>query len=109
MNVNEARTLASEAAEVVRARSSARPHNEHISLGGPLRLVIFLLAWALGSGVGAVLGLLMGGAVGLPVGVGIGAFCGFIFGAWASRVVRVAAQWERGVVLRLGKFHALKG
>jgi regulator of protease activity HflC (stomatin/prohibitin superfamily) len=110
MGIQEARELAKEAAEVMEAsRNYARPKTEHVSLGGPLRLVIFLLVWAVVTGLGALVGLVLGGPVALGAGFGIGVTFGFVLALWASRIVRVAAQWERGVVLRLGKFHALKG
>ena len=91
------------------ARQFARPAVEHVSLGRGLRVVILLVLWAGGSFLGALLGL---GAAGLP-GAGItlplGVIVSFFVALYISHVVRVAAQWERGVVLRLGKYHGLKG
>jgi len=90
-------------------RQFARPAVEHVSLGRGFRLVILLVLWAGGSLVSALLGL---GAAGLP-GAGItlpvGIIVSFFIALYLSHIVRVAAQWERGVVLRLGKFHGLKG
>jgi regulator of protease activity HflC (stomatin/prohibitin superfamily) len=95
---------------VASARRMASPSPEHVSLGGGLRLVLFLLIW----GGGTVLGFLLGGAVGgFVTGGSAGAFVAsaifFVLGAYVSRVVRIAAQWERGVVLRLGKYHRMAG
>jgi len=91
------------------ARRFATPSAEHVSLGSGLRLVLFLLIW----GAGALLGLFFGGVVGgVEVGMGgsfVGGIGGFVVGAYISRIVRVAAQWERAVVLRLGKYNRLSG
>lgn len=82
-------------------RRFARPTVDHQSLGGGLRLVIFVVVAATISG----LGYLIMGPLGLPIAGTIGVLIAF----WASRIVRVAAQWERGVVLRLGRFHGMAG
>jgi len=34
---------------------------------------------------------------------------GFLFSLLISSAVRIANQWEKAVVLRLGRFHGLKG
>src|SRR5215831_5958323 len=87
----------------------ASPSVEHVSLGRGLRVVILLVLWAGGSVLSFLLGL---GAAGLP-GAGItlplGVIVSFFVALYLSHIVRVAAQWERGVVLRLGKYHGLKG
>ena len=84
----------------------ARPVGEHVSLGGTLRGVLFVIPVALLAG----LFYLMVVAGGLPPAVAIvlGALLAFI---WKVLVggARVAAQWERGVVLRLGNFRTVKG
>lgn len=84
----------------------AKPAGEHISLGRPLRGVIFivpalLLAWICHWWVLRE---------SLPLRTAVGVF--IVTAAFWHVVVsgiRVAAQWERGVVLRLGKFHLVKG
>jgi regulator of protease activity HflC (stomatin/prohibitin superfamily) len=90
-------------------RAYARADPEHVSLGRGLRVVIFLVLWGLGTGLSVLLGLgtagLPGAGVSLPLGVVVSFFVAF----YLSHIVRIAAQWERGVVLRLGKFHGLKG
>lgn len=83
------------------ARRFARPQVEHVSLGGGVRLVVFFLVFV----VVGVAGYLATGPLGAP----IVAIVAFLPALWASRIVRVAAQWERGVVLRLGKFHGIAG
>ncbi|MCP3166136.1 slipin family protein [Myxococcus qinghaiensis] len=83
--------------------------SEHVSLGKPLRAVIFVVTWAVFTGLGALVGGLVAGPLGagvvLPVAMGIALLPAW----WASRICRVAAQWERAVILRLGKFHSIKG
>jgi len=87
----------------------ASPSVEHVSLGRGLRVVIFLLLWGLGTVVSTLLGLGAGGVPGLGISLPIGIVISFLVALYLSHIVRVAAQWERGVVLRLGKFHGLKG
>jgi regulator of protease activity HflC (stomatin/prohibitin superfamily) len=90
-------------------RRIAAPSTEHVSLGMGLRLVFFLAIWGgatlLGFLFGGLFGNLGGGLTGAVVVGGLG----FLVGAYVSRIVRIAAQWERAVVLRLGKFHKLSG
>jgi len=90
-------------------RAYARPAAEHVSLGRGLRVVVFLVLWGLGSALSLLLGL---GAAGLPgagISLPLGVVVSFFVALYLSHIVRIAAQWERGVVLRLGKFHGLKG
>jgi regulator of protease activity HflC (stomatin/prohibitin superfamily) len=85
-------------------KSYAEPSKGHVSLGGSIRSVLFFIPVIL------LFLLLLGG---LPqsrrsLGLGAGAAMSTL---WAMVVggVRVAAQWERGVVLRLGKFQEIRG
>lgn len=85
----------------------AQPQTGHVSLGRPLRVILFFLPvvvlglvlfWAGGRGTDAE--KITAGAI------------EFIFAVlWGTLVsgIRVAAQWERGVVLRLGRFESVKG
>ena len=59
-------------------------------------------------GVGAALALAVHivGADLEAVGIGVGAL---ILALVVSSAIRVADQWDRAVILRLGKFHSLKG
>jgi len=91
------------------ARQYARPAVEHVSLGRGLRVVILLVLWAGGSFLAALLGLGAGGLPGAGITLPFGVIVSFFLALYISHVVRVAAQWERGVVLRLGKYHGLKG
>lgn len=82
----------------------AQPTSGHVSLGGPLRLLLTVVPLA-------VLVLLLVAMVPRPargkatVGLGITAL------VWSMVVsgVRVAAEWERGVILQLGKIQSVRG
>lgn len=91
------------------ARKYARASGEHISLGRPLRFAIFVATWGLGSGASMLIGWATNGMAGLTMGAVVGGSLSFLLALWASNVVRVAAQWERGVILRLGRFQGIKG
>jgi hypothetical protein len=78
----------------------------HVSLGGPIRRIIWVVLvviWAL-----VVLRL-----YGMPTARNITGAIAFIAGLLAISIltpgIRVAAQWEKGVVLRLGRFAGLRG
>ncbi|MEB3349087.1 MAG: SPFH domain-containing protein [Cyanobacteriota bacterium] len=84
-------------------RTFATPDPGHASLGGGVRLALWLVPAALAA-------LL---AVGQPEQRRPGAFVGVAVAAalWKGLVsgVRVAAQWERGVILRLGHLQGVRG
>jgi regulator of protease activity HflC (stomatin/prohibitin superfamily) len=76
-------------------------------LGQPLRTILFLVPVVI---LGVVLFLNLGR--GTDVQKATGAVTGIVFAVlWGILVsgIRIAAQWERGVVLRLGKFRSVKG
>lgn len=85
----------------------AAPTGEHVSLGGPIRSSLFWVPTA------AVFWVALGGLsfndLEQKVPRLVGAAIASAF--WGSVVsgVRVAAEWERGVVLRLGKFKGIRG
>ena len=84
----------------------AKPMDEHISLGRALRGVLTLLPLA-------IFALLMywatvSKAMDEKTAVVIAVIVAVLWGTIVSGV-RVAAQWERGVVLRLGNFQAVRG
>src|SRR5215813_11842952 len=109
MDPKEARKVAAEGLDVWRQYQASRPKSEHVSLDGPLRAVLFFLILGAGTLIGFAIGSLEGGPFGGTRDAIVAAIVSAIFGGWAHRIVRIAAQWERGVVLRLGKFHGLKG
>ena len=84
----------------------AQPAREHVSLGSTLRGVLFVIPTA----VVALLfyALAIQEAVSLPLAIGTTLVAAFLWFVVVSGL-RVAAQWERGVVLRLGKFRSVKG
>jgi hypothetical protein len=84
----------------------AKPADEHISLGRSLRAVLFVIPF----GVLALLLWLaaMNAVVTQPTAIITAVAAGIL---WLTFVtgIRVAAQWERGVILRLGSFQAVRG
>jgi len=84
-------------------RMYAEPVGQHISLGMSLRTLLFLVPMIV---VGVVLYVALGGNP--PAAIGIGVVLAIVWGILVSGI-RVAAQWEKAVVLRLGKFHRLAG
>lgn len=84
----------------------AKPAEGHVSLGGMLRKVIFVIP----ASVNVLLfyALASNGAVSEPVAIGAVIAAGFLWMVIVSGI-RVAAQWEKGVVLRLGTFRCVKG
>jgi regulator of protease activity HflC (stomatin/prohibitin superfamily) len=109
MKAHEAREAASQGLELWRQYQSSRPKTDHASLGAPLRAAIFFAILLAGTLVGFLFGSASGGFAAAPLGAIVGGAISFVVGLWAHRIPRIAAQWERAVVLRLGKFHALKG
>lgn len=95
------------AREVLALRRSLPPSPPSLDRG--LRVAVFLGAWLLSSVLGVVIGGAIGGGPGASAGLVVGLVPGFFVALWAANVVRVAAQWERAVVLRLGRFNGVKG
>jgi len=70
----------------------------------PIAILFFLLI--LGAGIGLAL-IMYGGALNAEaIGIGIGAL---VLALLVSNAIKIADQWERALVLRLGKFRELKG
>jgi regulator of protease activity HflC (stomatin/prohibitin superfamily) len=85
----------------------AKPLRGHISIGGSLRGIIFIVPFVI---LGLVLFLALGRGTNVQKAAGVvteGVFA-VIWGIFVSGI-RVAAQWERGVVLRFGKFQSVRG
>ena len=81
----------------------AEPVAGHVSLGTSLRFILFLIP-AVILAVILFLILTLPPEVSVPVQI-----AGMILIIIVVSGVRVAAEWERGVVLSLGKFQGLKG
>jgi regulator of protease activity HflC (stomatin/prohibitin superfamily) len=87
--------------ETMPVRQFAAPTGQHISLGAPLRGIIFFVI----VGILAIVyytTLAQSAAIGATVATAIVMWI-IISG------LRIAAQWERGILLRLGAFNAVKG
>jgi regulator of protease activity HflC (stomatin/prohibitin superfamily) len=87
-------------------KNYARPSHEHVSLGWSLRGVIFFIPAGV---VALLLWLAVTNGVLQPQSAVITGIV--IVVLWKVFVggIRVAAQWERGVILRLGSFQAVRG
>ncbi len=84
------------------SKQFAAPTGVHVSLGGTLRMVLTVLPSIIAAGI---IFLVFGTS---PAGIVIGVILIGLIALFISGV-RVAAQWERGVVLRLGRFEAVRG
>lgn len=85
----------------------AEPQRGHVSLGASLRAILFLVPVAL---VALILFLLYsGGTERQKIGAVVAGVLIAVLWQIIVSGVRIAAQWERGVVLRLGKFLAVRG
>ena len=94
-------------ANVAVPKAVAVPTEGHVSLGAPLRgLLFFVPVAAMAAILYVALGLPKEEAI--PKAVAIEVIWAILVGIFVSGI-RVAAQWERGVVLRLGSFQSVKG
>jgi len=87
-------------------RQYAKPSDEHVTLGRTLRAVLFVIPF------GALALLLFWAASARAIDERAAVVIAVVTGIpWFVLVngVRVAAQWERGVILRLGNFKAVRG
>ena len=85
----------------VPVRQFATPVGQHVSLGGPLRSILFLIITG---------GLSIFYLLAFPTTLAIGAIIITAIVVWTViSGIRVAAQWERGILLRLGSFRAIRG
>jgi regulator of protease activity HflC (stomatin/prohibitin superfamily) len=110
-DVNDANTLMQNAQRMAAQRAQRPPVDPgvHVSLGRPLRAALFMVIWILGTLLAVAIGGASGGLTSAGLAFPIGLVVSLLVASWLSRIPRVAAQWERGVILRLGKFHGLKG
>lgn len=88
-------------------KAYAQPQRGHVSLGGPLRTILFFVPVVF-LGVVLLLNLGRGTDVQKFAGGVTEVIFAVLWGIFVSGI-RIAAQWERGVVLRLGKFRSVKG
>jgi len=88
-------------------RVYAEPQRGHVSLGWSLRGILFFLPVI---ALGIIMFFVCKGGVDKEIALGV--LCVIVFAIiWGIIVsgIRVAAQWERGIVLRLGKFLDIRG
>lgn len=85
----------------------AQPQRGHVSLGRSLRGVVFLVPVII-LGLALFLALSPMTEARLIAAAVIAVVFAVLWMIFVSGL-RVAAQWERGVVLRLGKFHTIRG
>ena len=85
----------------------AEPQRGHVSLGLSLRTILFFVPVVI-LGVVLFLNLGRGTDVQKIAGGVTEVIFALLWGIFVSGI-RIAAQWERGVVLRLGKFQSVKG
>lgn len=88
------------------SKQYAKPVEQHVSLGRTLRSVLFIVPCAVVALIR--FSLMPQGTIVQPTTVVSLFVAGFLWFVILSGL-RVAAQWERGVVLRLGKFWTVKG
>jgi regulator of protease activity HflC (stomatin/prohibitin superfamily) len=74
----------------------------------PLNFVIFLLLFLIGLAIAAAVAASGDGDSRMPMAAVIGVLS-FIGSLLASSAIRIANQWERVVILRLGRFCGIKG
>lgn len=82
------------------------PSNDHVSLGGGLRALLFLIPLILYVII-TIFVTSMEERI-FPFLVIFGVVLFFIWGLIVNGI-RLAAQWEKVVILRLGNFHSIKG
>ena len=83
-----------------------KPAGDHVALGSTLRGVLFVLPAAM---AGLIFFSLAARVAVVPqLAIATTMVAAFLWYVVVSGI-RVAAQWERGVVLRLGKFRAVRG
>ena len=68
-----------------------------------VQIAVFLIVMALTAGVAALVA-----SVNPIWGIGV-AVAGFLFSILLAASIKVANQWERGIVLRLGEFQSIRG
>ena len=85
----------------------AEPQRGHVSLGRSLRGLLFVVP-VLALGVVLFSTLWQGTEAMKITAAVIEVVFAILWGILVSGI-RIAAQWERGVVLRLGKFQSVKG
>jgi regulator of protease activity HflC (stomatin/prohibitin superfamily) len=74
-----------------------------IKLPSFVQIVVFFVLLAITIGVSSAVGRTSPGLAGFTL------VAGAVLSALAAAAIKVANQWERGLVLRLGEFHGIRG
>lgn len=85
----------------------AEPQQGHVSLGGALRVLLFFIP-VIALGILLIIKFRHGTDIQVFKAIALEIVSAIVLGILVSGI-RVAAQWERGIILRLGKFMAIKG
>lgn len=91
--------------DVSAAAREARRELRRVRSGMPsfVELAVFLILWATSVGLAILVGQTNAG-LGVATGV-----AGTIVAALMAAAIKIANQWERGLVLRLGEFRSIRG
>ena len=86
--------------EIFTQQSIRYRQSQVVLLSNPIPGILFLMSCGLGYGLLAAVGGFLGAAL-----LGASIFLGIIL----ANSIRIAAEWERGLVFRLGKYHGMRG
>jgi len=92
--------MAHELPEVFTQHSVRYRQSQVVLLTNPIPAILFFLSCGLGFGLFATIGGVLGGVL-----LGASVLLGLVL----ASAIRIAAEWERGLVFRLGKYHGIRG
>lgn len=92
--------MANDLPEIFTQQAMRSRQQQAVLLANPIPGIIFLLGCGLGAGLLAMLGGVAGAVL-----LGASVLLGIIL----ANAIRITAEWERGLVFRLGKYHGMRG
>ncbi len=92
--------MANDLPEIFTQQAMRSRQSQAVLLANPIPGILFLLSCGLGFGLLSTIGGLMGAVL-----FGASVLLGIIL----ANSIRIAAEWERGLVFRLGKYHGMRG
>jgi regulator of protease activity HflC (stomatin/prohibitin superfamily) len=92
--------MANDLPEIFTQQAIRSRQTQVVMLANPIPGILFLLSCGLGYGLFATIGGVAGAAL-----LGASALLGILL----ANSIRITAEWERGLVFRLGKYHAMRG
>ncbi len=92
--------MANDLPEIFTQQAMRSRQQQAILLANPIPGILFLASCGLGVGLLSTIGGFMGAVL-----LGSSVFLGIIL----ANSIRIAAEWERGLVFRLGKYHGMRG